>query len=108
VVRDHLTQRIFVAADAAPVPLKDLADWIHWHFYGRPYPRHLRLPDWMFELAYRLLRRSGNEKWAVRLAFISRDWYYQCADTYRVLGMEPVSTREAFGRFLRESAALPR
>jgi nucleoside-diphosphate-sugar epimerase len=107
VVRDHCTQRIFVAADAEPVPLKDLLDWIHWHFYRRPYPRFLRLPDWTFELAFHLFRGLGNEKWAVRLALISRDWYYQSADTYRLLGIQPVSTREAFGRFLRESATFP-
>jgi nucleoside-diphosphate-sugar epimerase len=108
VVRDHCTQRIFVAADAEPVGLKDLADWIHWHFYQRPYPRFLRVPDWTFELAYHLCQGLGNEKWAVRLALTSRDWYYQCADTYRVLGIQPVSTREAFGRFLRESTTFMR
>jgi nucleoside-diphosphate-sugar epimerase len=108
VVRDQCTRRIFVAADVEPVPLKDLLDCIHWHFYRRPYPRFLRLPDWMFALASRLLQGLGNEKWAVRLALISRDWYFQPADTYRVLGIQPVSTREAFGRFLCESATFPR
>jgi len=103
VVTDQCTQRIFVAADVEPVPLKDLADWIHEYFYQRPYPRFLQLPEWTFELAYHLFRGLGNEKWAVRLALISRDWYYQCADTYRLLGIRQVSTREAFGRFLRES-----
>jgi nucleoside-diphosphate-sugar epimerase len=108
VVRDQCTQRIFVAADVEPVPLKDLVDWIHERFYRRPYPRFLQLPDWMFELAYHLFQGLGNEKWAVRLALICRDWYYQCADTYRMLGIQPVSTREAFGRLLRESATFPR
>jgi nucleoside-diphosphate-sugar epimerase len=108
VVRDQCTQRIFVAADAEPVPLKDLLDCIHWHFYRCLYPRSLRLPDWAFELAFHLFQRLGNEKWAVRVALISRDWYYQSDDTYRVLGIQPVSTREGFGRFLGESATLPR
>jgi hypothetical protein len=108
VVRDQCSQRIFVAADVEPVHLRDLVDWIHGHFYGRPYPRFLRLPDWTFQLAFRLFQGLGNEKWSDRLALISRDWYYQSADTYCLLGIQPVSTREAFGRFLRESATLPR
>jgi nucleoside-diphosphate-sugar epimerase len=108
VVRDECAQRIFIAADAEPVPLRDLVDWIHWHFYRRPYPRYLRLPDWTFELAYRLFQGLGNEKWAVRLALTCRDWYYQSADTYRVLGIQPVSTREGSGRFLDESATFLR
>ena len=105
IVRDRFPQRIFLATDAEPVPLKDLVDWIHWYFYGRPYPRFLQLPDWMFELAYHLFQGLGNEKWAVRLALICKDWYFQSADTYRMLGIQPASTREAFGRFLRESPA---
>lgn len=103
VVKDHCTQRIFIAADPEPVPLRGLLDLIHLYFYGRPYPRFLRLPDWTFKLAVQLFRGLGSEKWAVRLALISRDWYYQSADTYRLLGIQPVSTREAFSHFLRES-----
>ena len=108
VMREQCTHRIFIAADAEPVPLKDLVDWIHCHFYRRPYPGFLRLPDWTFDLAFRLFQGLGNEKWTVRLALICRDWYYQSADTYRVLGIQPVSTREALGRFLGESATFAR
>jgi len=104
VVRDPGTPRVFIAADASPVPLRDLLDLIHCHYYGRPYPRFMRLPDLTFELAYRLLQTLGNERWSVRLALTSKDWYFQSADTYVALGIHPVSTREAFGRFLRESA----
>ena len=108
VARDRCTRRIFVVADAEPVLLNDLLDWIHWHFYRRPYPRFMRVPDWTFELACHVFQCLGNEKWAVRLALLCGDWYYQSADTYRELGIEPVSTREAFGRFLRESATFPK
>jgi len=108
VVRDQCSQRVFIAADVEPVRLRDLVDWIHWHFYQRPYPRFLRLPDWTFELAFHLFQGLGNEKWAFRLAQMCRDWYYQTADTYRVLGVQAVSTREGFGRFLSESATFRR
>jgi nucleoside-diphosphate-sugar epimerase len=103
VVNDQSAQRIFVAADIEPVPLKDLVDWIHLHFYRRPYPDCLRLPDWIFRLALRLLEGIGNEKWSARVALISKDCHYQCSETYRLLGIQPVPTREAFGRFLRDN-----
>lgn len=101
-------QRIFVVGDISPISLKDLADWIHWHLYKRPYPAFLRLPDWAFKAAFNLFTLIGNEKWATRMALLSNDWHYQCTDTYRLLGIQPVPTREAFGRFLRETAVAPR
>ena len=100
VTNEQFAQRIFVAGDIEPTTLRDLADWIHWHWYRRSYPSYFRLPDWMFKLAFYLFQRIGNEKWAARTALLSNDWHYQCAETYRLLGMEAVPTREAFGRFL--------
>jgi dihydroflavonol-4-reductase len=107
-VNGDASQRIFVVGDMSPISLKDLADWIHWHLYKRPYPAFLRLPDWAFKAAFNLFTLIGNEKWATRMALLSNDWHYQCADTYRLLGIEPIPTREAFGRFLRETAVAPR
>lgn len=103
VVKDS-DQRIFVIGDVNPITLRELADWIHWHFYNRPYPALFMLPDWVFNAAFHLFQTIGNEKWASRMALLSNDWHYQCMDTYRLLGIRPVPTREAFGRFLRESA----
>jgi nucleoside-diphosphate-sugar epimerase len=97
---EQFAQRIFVAGDIEPTTLRDLADWIHWHWYQRSYPSYFRLPDWMFKVAFYLFNRIGNEKWAARTALLSNDWHYQCAETYRLLGIEAVPTREAFGRFL--------
>ncbi len=108
VVKDHSNQRIFVIGDMGPITLSDLADWIHWHLYNRPYPPLFRLPDCVFKAAFHLFRAIGNEKWATRMALLSNDWHYQCADTYRALGIQPIPTREAFGRFLRETAITPR
>jgi nucleoside-diphosphate-sugar epimerase len=108
VANDYPARRVLVAADIEPVAIRDLADWIHWHFYRRPYPAALRLPDWTFKLAFQLFQSLRNEKWMVRVALLSNDWTYQSADTYRLLGIQPVPTREAFGRFLREIAAAPR
>ena len=102
---NDLDQRIFVIGDATPVALRDVADWIHGHIYKRPYPTFLRLPDWLFQAAFVAFRGIGNEKWASRMALLSNDWHYQCADTYRLLQIQPVPTREAFGRFLKEIAA---
>jgi len=108
VVGDHFPRRIFVAGDIQPITLKDLADWIHCHRYGSAYPTYFRLPDWAFKLAFLLFQKVRNEKWAARVALLSNDWHYRCADTYRLLGIQPVPTREAFGRFLRDSLVASR
>jgi nucleoside-diphosphate-sugar epimerase len=96
-------QRIFVGADVSPVSLRDLVDWIHWHFYERPYPRYLHLPDWAFRLGLRVFEQIGDEKWATRMALLSKDWSYHCADTYRLLDVKPVPTRDAFRLFLQDN-----
>lgn len=108
VENDYPARRIYVAADIEPVALKDLADWIHGYLYRRPYPKFLRLPNWTFKLAFHLFQAIKNEKWMARVALLSNDWVYQCAETYSVLGIQPVPTREAFGRFLREIPVSPR
>jgi nucleoside-diphosphate-sugar epimerase len=101
VLADECTQRVLIAADNDAIRFRDLVDWIHWYFYQRPYPRYLRLPDWAFQLSLHLFEKVGNEKWAARLALLSGDWHYQCADTYRLLKIKPIPTREAFGAFMQ-------
>lgn len=100
-------KRIFVAGDIEPVALRDLADWIYGHQYHRPYPPYFRVPDWIFKLAFYLFQGIDNEKWSARVALLSNDWHYQCADTYRLLGIQPIPTREAFGRFLSAVETIP-
>jgi len=108
VVNDYPSQRVYVVGDIEPTTLRDLADWIHLHFYRRPYPPYFCLPDWLFKLAFHLFQSIRNEKWMARVALLSNDWHYQCADAYRLLGIQPVPTREAFGNFLQETTIAPR
>lgn len=107
-LNDYPSQRVFVVGDIEPTTLRELADWIHLHFYRRPYPTYFRLPDWVFSLAFRLFQSIRNEKWMARVALLSNDWHYQSADAYRLLGIRPVPTREGFVRFLNETAIAPR
>jgi nucleoside-diphosphate-sugar epimerase len=93
---------VFMAADAEPVWLKELADWIHLFFSKTPYPDSLSLPGWLFNLALHFFRGIRNEKWAARVALLSRDWYFSSHETARLLGLTPPHTQEAFSRFLRE------
>jgi len=107
-MNDYPSQRIFVVGDIEPTTLRDLADSIHLHFYRRPYPTYFRLPDWVFSMAFRVFQSIRNEKWMARVALLSNDWHYQSADAYRLLGIRPIPTREAFDRFLNETATAPR
>jgi len=108
IANDYPSQRVFVVGDIESTTLRDLADWIHLHFYRCPYPTYFRLPDWVFGLALRLFQSIRNEKWMARMALLSNDWHYESADAYRLLGIRPVPTREAFDRFLNETATAPR
>ena len=103
VLKDCSAQRIFVVGDIEPLALRDLANSIHLHLYRRPYPAFYRLPDWFFAFIFRLFVSIRNEKWSARVALLSNDWHYECSDTYRLLGIQPVHTREAFGRFLHDT-----
>lgn len=107
-LNDYGSQRVFVVGDIEPTTLRELADWIHVHFYRRPYPTYFRLPDWVFSLAFGIFQSIRNEKWMARVALLSNDWHYQSADAYRLLGIRPVPTREGFDRFLNETAIAPR
>jgi nucleoside-diphosphate-sugar epimerase len=102
ILRKDRCQRVFIAGDVEPVALWDLVNWIHEYFYGRPYPRDMRLPDGIFRWLLRLFEGAGNEKWVTRMALLSKDWSYESVDTYRLLDVNPIPTREAFVRFLEE------
>jgi nucleoside-diphosphate-sugar epimerase len=93
---EGILQRVFIAADRDPVILKDLVNQIHHHYYKRPYPSFLKLPDVVFKIMINIFRITNSEKWHTRILLISKNWYYDISETTDLLGFVPRSTSELF------------
>ena len=96
-----LSDRVFMAADAGPVPLRELVDLIHVNLYGVTYPRFLKMPTFVFRGMAMGLQILGSEKWATRILLMSNDWYYDISKTVAALHYIPENTRDAFLKWIR-------
>ena len=97
-----LNERVFIAADDAPVMLGELANLIHFHCHNAAYPRFLRIPTSVFRALSRVLQRMGREKWATRVLLISNNWYYDIRKTIDEFHYVPSNTRDSFLKWMRE------
>ena len=95
---DSLSKRIFIVADEAPIPLKELVDLIHLHYYKKTYPQFLRLPSFAFRLLSLLFLITNNDKWLTKILLISKSWYYDISETVRTFSMIPAKTKDSFIR----------
>lgn len=94
-------ERVILAADEAPVRLRDLADLIHRQARGSDYPAWLELPRPCFGALLLAARAAGRRRLADRLRLIGRDWYYDISAMRQVPGVRPAATLEAFAEYLR-------
>lgn len=93
--------RVFIAADEGPVVLRDLINGIHSFYFGKDYPRFLKLPDpvfGIFETSFRMLRCT---QWVGRVQRLSRDWFFDTGCTDSLIGFRPASTHQEFLKYLR-------
>ncbi|MEZ4599386.1 MAG: NAD(P)-dependent oxidoreductase [Syntrophotaleaceae bacterium] len=74
--KERLKSSIYIAADGAPVSLKDLVNIIHRNKHGKDYPSYLSMPGILFDCAVSIFKMLKFEKWLVRILLISRSWYY--------------------------------
>ena len=93
---DSLNQRIFIAADVAPISLKELVDLIHFHYYGSNYPPILKLPDSIFKVLSLAFQLSRNEKWLTRILLVSKSWHYDISETINTFQFIPAQTKDSF------------
>jgi 2-alkyl-3-oxoalkanoate reductase len=93
---NSLEQRVFIAADDAPISLKELIDQIYSRFYHTEYPAFLQLPDAVYRALLFGLRVIRNEKWLTRLLLISSSWHYDSSLTNSMLNFTPARTNESF------------
>jgi len=91
-----LNERVFIAADDAPILLGELVNLIHFHCHGVNYPRFLRMPTFVFRAMSMVLQQMGREKWATRILLISNNWHYDISETVDAFHYGPSKTRDSF------------
>ena len=93
---DSLNQRVFIAADEAPIPLKELVNSIHFHYYRTNYPPILKLPNSIFKVLSLAFQLSRNEKWLTRILLVSKSWHYDISETINTFQFIPAQTKDSF------------
>ena len=93
---DTLGQRIFIAADEAPISFEELVNLIHFQYYKKSYPSILIVPGFILQAFLRTFRLVRNEKWATRILLISKSWYYDISETINTFQYIPAKTEETF------------
>lgn len=99
-LKNGINEKILMAADAEPVSLHRLADLIHRHYYGKEYPRYLKMPVLFFRFLTVFFKLLKNEKWLTRIRLISESWYFDISRTVRALEYPFVKTTDAIQRSL--------
>lgn len=82
----------FIVADRYPVDFKELTDFIHNKFYGKPYPISRYMNPKIFRLGEKIASFFKNETWEMRFKLISRNWYYDVDKTYEILNLKKTQT----------------
>jgi len=93
---NNLMNRIFIAADEAPISMRELVNLIHFHYYKRNYPSFLKLPDLIFKVLSTFFQLTRNEKWLIRILLISKSWYYDTTENINSFQYIPSRTRNSF------------
>lgn len=91
-----ISHRIFIAADEKPITLKEIANLIYRHFYGKDYPGFLRMPDLVYRSARVFFSAIHNDMWLTRIRLISESWYYDIRPAIDYLNFEPANTSTRF------------
>ena len=83
-------------ADREPVQLRALVNFIYRERYGKNYPTFFQVDERWFSLGEKVARFFGNELWISRFELISKSWFYQVADTFELMQLEPIYTIPGF------------
>ncbi|MFP4087208.1 MAG: NAD-dependent epimerase/dehydratase family protein [Desulfobacteraceae bacterium] len=92
--------RVFIAADEGPVVLRDIVNIIHSFYFGRDYPRFLKMPAVVFDAFEKISRITHNKRWLGRIQRISEDWFFNTRSTDWLIGFRPANTHREFLRYL--------
>ena len=93
-------QRIFIAADREPIRLRELADFICSHYFGKNYQPAFEIPKRLYDGMLYMAELLGSRKLRTSLQLISSSWYYNVAETSDCLDLQLADTRTRFKAFL--------
>jgi nucleoside-diphosphate-sugar epimerase len=85
--KSEVTGKMYNVADAEPVQMRDLVNFIHRQIYNRNYPAYLTVDNGLLLLGERISRFLRNELWTARFELISHSWFYQVHDAYETLDL---------------------
>jgi len=97
---NNLKHRVFIAADEAPISLRELVNLIHSYYYKRNYPSFLRMPNSIFYVNQLIFQAIKNEKWSARMQLIFKNWYYDTTETRFLIGFRSANTKKEFLTYL--------
>lgn len=86
----------FNVADAQPVKLHDLVNFISNELVGKPYPKSRTIDYRIFEKAEKMARFFKNELWTSRFELISKSWFFDVQPTRQEFGLKAANTIPGF------------
>ncbi len=89
---DFETGLVWNVADRDSVQLSALVNFVSRQLHGRNYPRFLTVDRFFFSMGERLARFLKNELFISRFELISKSWFYDVRDYYKVVesrGIKP-------------------
>jgi len=93
---DFISGTAYNVADANPIDLKELADFISKELKNKPYSHKKIISEKYFEIAEKIARFMKNELWITRFELISKSWFYDTENSYRDLNLKKISTIPTF------------
>jgi nucleoside-diphosphate-sugar epimerase len=93
---DFKSGSAFNIADAEPVKLHDLVNFISEELHGKPYMKSRTIDYRIFDKAEKIARFLKNELWISRFELISKSWYYDVQPARNEFGLKPPFTIPSF------------
>ncbi len=97
---DFVPGSAYNVADAEPVKLLDLVNFINLELRKKDYPKHRIIPAKYFAAGEKIARFFHNELWIARFELISKSWYYDITDARKDLAVKPPSTIPAIKKLI--------
>ena len=97
---NNLKHRVLIAADSAPISLRELVNLIYTYYYKKSYPSFLRMPSFIFYVTQLFFQAVKNEKWSARMQLMFKNWYYDTSETYTSIGLSAIDTKKGFFNYL--------